>query len=221
VSAVVVALGLRALRGGAVTVGVALEAGTPRVVLSTFLATAAEGDRLAFEPYHVAVEMAQSRAGRPQRGRTPYPADVLAEATSVIVEGRQRQDAMAIAGVDRISVRLRADGYEPRIAALLVNRAGWLTDELRLPHSLSAPEHPPVIEGLAVRDAIRSALGPGGVPVTEMDEKSLPDVASQLIGVTAAALDARLRDLGANAGRPWRKEQKIACLAAWVALVAR
>lgn len=220
-SAVPVALGLRAVRGGAVTVGVALEAETPRVVLSTFLATAAEGDRVAFEPYHVAVEMAQSRAGRPQRGRTPYPADVLAEATSMIAQGRQRQDAMAAKGRDVILSRLRADGCEPRIAALLVNRAGWLTDGLRLPHSLSAPEHPPVIEGLAVRDALRSAFGAGGVPVTEMDEKSLPDVASQLFGVSAAALDARLKDLGANAGKPWRKEQKLACLAAWVALTAR
>ena len=219
-SAVPVALGLRALRGGAVTVGVALEAETPRVVLSTFLATAAEGDRLALEPYHVAVEIAQTRAGRPQRGRTAYPADALTEPTSVIAEGRQRQDSMAAKGLDVILGRLRADGCEPRIAALLVNRAGWLTDELRLPHSLSAPEHPPVIEGLAVRDALRFALGQGGVPVTEMDEKSLPEVASQLFGVSVATLDARLRDLGANAGKPWRKEQKLACLAAWVALLA-
>ena len=72
----------------------------------------------------------------------------------------------------------------------------------------------------AVRDALRFALEQGGVPVTEMDEKSLPEVASQLFGVSVATLDARLRDLGANAGKPWRKEQKLACLAAWVALLA-
>jgi len=220
VSALPVALGLRAQRGGAVTVGVALEAATPRVVLSTFLATAAEGDRLAFEPYHVAAEMAQDRAGRPARGRTPYPAGALAEATSVVAEGRRRQDSMAAKGLNVIVGGLRADGCEPRIAALLLNRAGWITEELRLPHSLSAPEHPPVIEGLAVRDALRFALDECGVPVTEMDEKSLSGVASELFGVSTAALDARLKNLGANAGRPWRKEQKLACLAAWVALLA-
>jgi hypothetical protein len=220
-SGVPVALGLRALRGGAVTVGVALETETPRVVLSSFLATAAEGDRLAFEPYHVAVELAQSRASRPQRGRTPYPADALTEPTSVIAEGRHRQDAMAAKGLDVIVSRLRAARCEPRIAALLINRAGWLTEQLRLPHSLSAPEHPPVIEGLAVRDALRFALGQGGVPLTEMDEKSLPEVAAQVLGLSSAALDARLKELGARAGKPWRKEQKLACLAAWVALVAR
>jgi hypothetical protein len=36
-----VGLGLRALKGGAVVVGVAVESGEPRVVLSTFLATCA------------------------------------------------------------------------------------------------------------------------------------------------------------------------------------
>lgn len=34
-------------------------------------------------------------------------------------------------------------------------------------------------------------------------------------------LDASLKTLGADAGRPWRKEQKLACLAAWVAAAAR
>jgi hypothetical protein len=33
-------------------------------------------------------------------------------------------------------------------------------------------------------------------------------------------VDARLKDLGAAAGKPWRKEQKLACLAAWAAIAA-
>ena len=40
----------------------------------------------------------------------------------------------------------------------------------------------------------------------------------------AAALlrtELRLKDFGAIIGRPWRKEQKLACLAAWVAVAAR
>ncbi|HEX5008365.1 MAG TPA: hypothetical protein VFV70_14720, partial [Hyphomonadaceae bacterium] len=52
-----VALGLRAVRGGGVAVGVAIEKGEPRVVLSSFVATGAEGDRLSLEPYHVAAEL--------------------------------------------------------------------------------------------------------------------------------------------------------------------
>jgi hypothetical protein len=202
-------LGFRAGRGGAVVVGVAVEGGAPRVALSAFLATAAEGDRLALEPYHVAVEVAGGRAG-----------NALAEAAAAVAEGRRRQDALAAAELAASLGQLRDAGCEPIAAALLVNRAGWLTEDLRLRHSLSAPEHPPVIEGLAVRDAFRFAFVRSGLPAIEMDEKSLPEAASAALGMTPAEIDGRLRDLGAAAGRPWRKEQKLACLAAWVAVTS-
>jgi hypothetical protein len=113
---------------------------------------------------------------------------------------------------------LREESKEPAVAALLVNRAGWVTDLLS--YSLAFPDHPPVAEGLAVRDALRFAFGRVGVEVAEMDEKSLPDLASEVLGLTPAAIDVRLKTLGAAAGRPWRKEQKLACLAAWVAMKA-
>jgi hypothetical protein len=202
-----VGLGFRAVRGGAMVVGVEIDDGEPRVVLSTFLATSAQGDRLALEPYHVAVEMAQGRS----------PGD-LADAAAAIAEGRRRQDRLAADGLGAILARLRDAGREPRLAALLLNRAGWLTEEHRLAHSLSAPEHPPVIEGLAVRDALRSAFAACALPATEMDEKSLPETASAVLGRSPGELEGRLKALGVAAGKPWRKEQKAACLAAWVGL---
>lgn len=199
------ALGLRAIRGGAVAVGVAVEDGAPRVVLSTFLATAAEGDRLAYEPYHVAAEMAGAAAG-----------DIPLAVAEAVAEGRRRQVVMAADGLGRLMRELRERGYEAGVLALLVNRAGWVTDLLR--YSLSMPDHPPVAEGLAVREALRAAFGRCGVAATEIDEKSLPQLASALLELTPAALEAQLKALGATAGPPWRKEQKLACLAAWVAL---
>ena len=202
-----VALGVRAIRGGGVTVGVALDEGEPRVVVSTLLATAAEGDRLAFEPYHVAFELAAGAAG-----------EVPAKAVEAVTEGRRRQAAAAVEGLADIARRLDKAGGEPTVAALLINRAGWVTDLLR--YSLMMADHPPVAEGLAVRDALRFAFGQAGLPMTEMDEKTLPETASAVLGLSPGALEARLKALGASAGRPWRKEQKLACLAAWVALVA-
>src|SRR6185436_18351068 len=56
-AAMPIGLGFRALRGGGVVVGVALDKRDPRIVLSSFVATATADDRLAFEPYHVAAEM--------------------------------------------------------------------------------------------------------------------------------------------------------------------
>ena len=46
-----IGLGFRVIRGGSVVVGVSAGDREPRVVLSTLLATAAEGDRLSLEPY--------------------------------------------------------------------------------------------------------------------------------------------------------------------------
>lgn len=200
-----VALGLRAIRGGGVVVGVALDNAEPRIVLSTFVATGAEDDRLSFEPYHVAVELPRSPTGEP----TP-------EARAAVAEGRKRQDKLAAKGFTYIVAKLRERQYEPVAAALLVNRAGWMTDLLA--YSLAFADHPPVAEGLAVRDALRFGLKKAAISIAETDEKSLPDVASEVLGLGSAAIDARLKALGATAGMPWRKEQKLACLAAWLAL---
>jgi hypothetical protein len=77
-----------------------------------------------------------------------------------------------------------------------------------------------VAEGLAVRDALRFAFGRGGIAFTEMDEKSLAETASKKLRLSSAGVDARLKGLGA-AAKPWRKEQKLACLSAWLAVTSR
>lgn len=197
-----VGLGLRALRGGAAVVCVAVERGEPRVLLSTFLATGVEGDRLSLEPYHVARELARGPQGT-----------ASAEAAGAVAEGRARQDQLATTGLQQIVCRL---DEAPVVAALLVNRAGWIADLLE--YSLEWQEHAPVAEGLAVRDALRSALKECRIAVVELDEKSLPALAQSALGRAPAEIDARLKDLGTTAGSPWRKEQKLACLAAWVAV---
>ena len=193
-----IALGLRAQKGGAACVAVTAD-GEPRVVLSMFLPTAAEGDRWAFEPYAVAREMALD-------GRK-------AEAAEAVAEGRRRQDQAATDGLRQLTARL---DVAPVTVALLVNRAGWISDLLA--YSLEWAEHVPVAEGLAVREALRTGCRACGLPLAEVDEKSLPAQASDGLGLAAAEIDVRLKAMGVAAGKPWRKEQKAAALAAWVAL---
>ena len=78
----------------------------------------------------------------------------------------------------------------------------------------------PVAEGLAVRDALRFACTTCGVEIAELDEKSLPDLAASKLRMSPAAIEARLKTLGATVGKPWRKEQKLACLSAWLAILS-
>ena len=200
-----VALGCRAFKGGGAVVGVSLDSRGPRVVFSSILATAVEGDRLSFEPYQIASEMARGPRGEPSL-----------EAAAAVAEGRKRQDSLAAAGLEGIIKGLQSSGSEPVIAALLINRAGWMTDLLA--YSLAFPDHPPVAEGLAVREAFRFAFGQVGIKAVELDEKSLSEQASKAFDLSPTELDVRLKALGALVGRPWRKEQKLACLAAWVAI---
>lgn len=203
-----VGLGLRALKGGGWAVAMRLDGGEPNILLSAFIPTAAEGDRLALEPYGVAYGMARGPDGK-----------ASAEAAAVVAEGLRRQGDLAARGLGAIVGALRGEGYGPIAAALLVNRAGWITDALE--YSLGWPEHVPVAEGLAVRDALRTACSRNGLDVAELDEKSLQDVATATLGLSGEALDARLKELGASAGKPWRKEQKLTCLAAWIVAVER
>lgn len=203
-----VGLGLRALKGGAALVAVAVEDGRPRVALSRFLATSIEGDRLSAEPYSVAAELKRDPHG-----------GASVEAAVAVAEGRRRQDRLAVEGLHAVLRSLEEARCRPVIAALLVNRAGWIADLLE--YSLSWPEHVPVAEGLAVRDALRFGLNECRIETSELDEKSLPGLAADTLDVTATTIDARLKALGATVGRPWRKEQKLACLSAWVAITVK
>lgn len=190
-------IGLRGQKGGVVCVAVTIDASEPRVVLSIFLATGAGGDRLALEPYAVARE--RVIAGQ-----------AASEAAAAVAEGRRRQDQAAAEGLRGVIARLA-----PAKAALLVNRAGWITDLLS--YSLEWAEHVPVAEGLAVREAFRAGCRSCGLELAEVDEKSLPERAVEVLGLPATEIDARLKVMGAQAGKPWRREQKLAALAAWVA----
>ena len=149
-----IGLGFRALKGGGVVVGIVVDESDPRVVLSTFLPTAADGDRLALEPYRVAYEVKRGRDG-----------GASAEAAAAVAEGHKRQGELAAKGLGDIVRKLRDTGYERVIAALLVNRAGWITDALA--YSLSWLEHVPIAASSSWRfrpSATAAAMSARGAP---------------------------------------------------------
>jgi hypothetical protein len=53
-----------------------------------------------------------------------------------------------------------------------------------------------------------------------MDEKSLRESAALKLPLSPGQIDVQLNALGVSVGRPWRKEQKAACLAGWGAAAA-
>jgi hypothetical protein len=87
-------LGFRALKGGGVVVGVVVDEDGPRIVLSTFLPTAADGDRVALEPYRVAYEMKRG----PDGGASAEAAAAVAEGSNAKVSWRRKVWAMSSVG---------------------------------------------------------------------------------------------------------------------------
>jgi len=67
-----------------------------------------------------------------------------------------------------------------------------------------------VVVGISVVDR-----EPRSIVSTFLDELSL----TQALGLPDDQIERHLKAFGAAAGRPWRKEQKLAALAAWLSLV--
>lgn len=89
-------------------------------------------------------------------------------APRAVAEGRRRQEQPAAQGLNSIVRALDDARYSRAFAALVVNRAGRVTDLLQ--YSSSSPEQLPVAEGLAVRDAIRFAFKKCRIEAAELDE---------------------------------------------------
>lgn len=198
-----VTLGLRAMKGGAAMICVEANATSPRAVFSTFLATSEGSDRLSFEPYTLGFELAASDdAGSNER------------AIDAVKTGTKRQVGFAKKNLEAKLIALKSDGFSVGGAGLLVNRAGWVTDLIE--YGLSSPEHAAVAEGLSVRDALRSAMRALKLSWIEIDEKSIESSVGDLFSISPSEINTMLKRAGKEVGRPWRTEQKLAYLAAWL-----
>ena len=73
-------------------------------------------------------------------------------------------------------------------------------------------------EGKLFREVVERACGASGLPSRTFVEKGLLAAASGVLGSQPAALKARVARLTRPPG-PWRSDEKVAALAAWIVLV--
>jgi hypothetical protein len=76
-------------------------------------------------------------------------------------------------------------------------------------------------EGEMFRDAVREGSLGCGLPVTAVKERELGDRCASALRQPAAALQARVAGWGRELGPPWRQDEKLAALVAWLALADR
>jgi len=73
-------------------------------------------------------------------------------------------------------------------------------------------------EGQFFREALVSASKHCSLPVTRIKERETWDRGASVFHLDPADLRLRIMELGRSLGPPWREDQKLAALAAWIAL---
>ncbi len=177
-----------------------------RVLYTGRIETADPGDREAKEPYHVA-------GGFDGLDRVPRPADPAAS----VERGLRKQRRHTARALARVEKELASEGRRVGCAGILVSRGRAAKD---LEKAIGSHTQIHIEEGLAVRESLRRALAESCRSarwVSDIDQKSVVSIASEELAMKEAALLAVLGAAKPGNGGPWRKEEKTAALAAWIA----
>ena len=200
-------IGVSAHLGWAAAAIIAIGRSGPVVLRSDRLATAPERDREAREPFHVA-------GGFEGLDRVPPPKNPQ----KVLERGLGVQRRFTSKEIAALAAELSKLDYEIATAGILVSRG---RPAASFEKSIGSHTQIHIEEGLAVRDSIARALREVGARVREIDTRSLLEIAGDELGESGSSLMQRLGALRpANAGS-WRKEERQAALAAWIACRGR
>jgi hypothetical protein len=152
---------------------------------------------------------------RDPQSRQPYhAAEHLGLAPAEALLARYAEDACRRAHSEIASV-VRGVQARAVACALLTSsgRQGTSLEAILAAHTLIH-----TADGEHYRDAVRHAAGRLGLELMECPEREVVSRAGAALGLAPDDLQSRLKSLGRELGPPWTKDQKLATLAAWIAL---
>jgi hypothetical protein len=138
--------------------------------------------------------------------------------------GKLEEDAAKIRQhttvVRRVAARSVADLLkEFRAAGYLLTGAGLVVGSQIDPASISNPHiRAHALEGQLFRSVLEDALQAHGVSSSVFVERDIYSKAAALLARPEDDLKQALKGLGRSLGGPWRAEEKLAALAAWMTL---
>ena len=198
VTATRAALGFRAHSGWAAAVAVSGPPSAPEVVGRRRIEIADAGDPDAKQPYHAAEGLD------------------LEDAERLVRRCTQSSQRLARAAVGAMLVELRAAGHSV-VGGGLLQGSGRALPSLAGILASHALIH--TAEGQMFRDILAEAARHHDLPVIEVRERELMAHCAT-DGLSADKLTRRLAEMGRALGPPWRQDEKLATLAAWLALAA-
>jgi hypothetical protein len=193
------ALGLRAHSGWAAAVAVAGSPAAPTVVDRRRLEIADPKDADAKQPYHAAEGLA------------------LGDAERLVGRCTKASQRLARIALGDMLAGLRESGHRVVGCGVLVGSGRALPD---LAGILASHALIHAAEGQMFRDLLAEAGRHHALAVVEMRERELIARCTADLGLAADELTRRLAEMGRSLGPPWRQDEKLATLAAWLALAA-
>jgi hypothetical protein len=190
------ALGLRVKSGWAMAVLLAGPATAPRLLRCQSVLLSDPEVPESKQPYHVALELPEKEA-------------------AIIVPNLQQVVRSAAKGsVADLLERAGEAGCVVRASALVV---GSLADAASL-HNEHIRAH--ALEGRLFRTVLEDAFRAQGIPCAVLLEKTAYDAAATALRMSTAETKRTAAALGDSHDGPWRAEEKLAALAAWMSLAA-
>ena len=190
------ALGFRVKSGWAMAVLLAGPSSTPKLIQCRAVLLCDPKTPQSKQPHHVALELPESEA----KAVTKKLRKVVADAAKKSVH-------------DLLS-QARALEYEVRGSGLVV---GSLVDPATL-HNEHIRAHG--LEGQLFRTVLEHALAAQKIPCKVLLEKDAYIAASPALGKSPIEAKRKIASLGESHQGSWRAEEKLATLAAWMALCA-
>jgi hypothetical protein len=189
------AFGFRAHSGWAAMVALAEPVAAPLVIRQCRFELASGGIAGSLQPYHTAERMPLDEA--------EVYLQNCSDATAAMAHKALRDALVELTDyqVTGACILLASGRPLPGLASILASHA--------LIHTA---------EGEFYRAALRKACACCGLPVTGIKEGGLAEEAAQTLGRSLSVLQSTLAGFGKFFGPPWRQDEKLATLAAWLVL---
>jgi hypothetical protein len=139
----------------------------------------------------------------------------MEEAAKYLDRCERAAERLAREALEEVLDRLGKEKRAPRVCGLLLASGRPLPD-LRAILASHALIH--AADGEHFREAFARASGRLNLPLFRVREKQVLERASSALAIPAGRLADQVGGLGRSIGPPWTQDQKLAVLAAWLAL---
>jgi hypothetical protein len=192
-----VALGFRSHSGWTALVAIALEKGSPHVLLRERAHLVKTFTYEFRQPYHTAKKRSS------------------AEARDFVSRVRSEARGLAWHAISSVQSSFQHQGYELKRCGLLLASGKPLPD---FPQILASHALIHTADGELFREALLHASERCGLETFTAKESELFEKASHTLHLKADELGRRLVHLGTAVGSPWTQDEKLAALVAWLSL---